>query len=358
MESYLSQRSQSTLVDGYLSSALLLPPCSVIQGGIGSGLLYLVYTNDLPDIIHSHITDYQQPEGYCQVDGTMVNFVDDSTVYFSHRQPEVVSQTLSNHYDKIEKYMNANKLVVNSDKTHLLVMAGRGAAASRRLEVEVSAGPDQIRQSVSEKLLGGTFQNSARWNNMISNGKSSIVSQLSRRLNGLKKLKQADFKSKLQVATGIIQSKIQYLLPLFGGAPEYLLNALQVQQLKAARFVCGCKSYYWSTKKLLNTCGWLSVKQQEFYSTTLLVHKIATTSLPHNIHSDMFQPYNVNTRAASQGQIRYGVQYRGENVMTRGSFKYRAQQYYSTIPRDMKIQSLGIFKSRLKKYANQKIPVR
>ena len=83
----------------------------------------------------------------------MVNFVDDSTVFFSHSQPELVSQTLSNHYAKIENYMNANKLVVNSDKTHLLVMAGRGAAASRRMEVEVSAGPDQIKQSVSEKLL-------------------------------------------------------------------------------------------------------------------------------------------------------------------------------------------------------------
>ena len=141
---------------------------------------------------------------------------------------------------------------------------------------------------------------------MISNGKGSIVGQLSGRLNGLKKLKQADFKSKLQVATGIIQSKIQYLLPLFGGAPEYLINAMQVQQLKAARFVCGYRSYYWSTKKLLNTCGWLSVKQQEFYSTTLMVHKIATTRLPHNIHSDMFQPFNVNTRAASQGQFVMG----------------------------------------------------
>ena len=54
LESYLSQRSQSTLMDGYLSAALPLPPCSVIQGGIGSGLLYLVYTNDLPDVIHSH----------------------------------------------------------------------------------------------------------------------------------------------------------------------------------------------------------------------------------------------------------------------------------------------------------------
>ena len=120
------------------------------------------------------------------------------------------SQKLSRHYDNIEKYMNANKLVINSDKTHLLVMAGRGAIAARRMEVQVSAGPDQIKQSTSEKLLGGVVHNSGRWNEMISGGKNSIVNQLTGRLNGIRKLKQADFKSKLAVATGIIQSKIQY----------------------------------------------------------------------------------------------------------------------------------------------------
>ena len=52
-------------------------------------------------------------------------------------------------------------------------------------------------------------------------------------------LKSADFKSKLSITTALIQSKIQYLLPLYGGAPDYLMNAVQVQQLKAARFVCG-----------------------------------------------------------------------------------------------------------------------
>jgi hypothetical protein len=358
LESYLSQRSQSTLVDGYLSAALPLPPCSVIQGGIGSGLLYLVYTNDLPDVIHSHITDYQQPEVNCQEDGSMVNFVDDGTVYFSSKQPDIVSQKLSNHYEKIESYMNSNKLVINSEKTHLLVMVGRGAIAARRVEVHVLAGQDQIEQSVSEKLLGGIIHNSGRWNDMIRHGKSSIVSQLSGRLSGLKKLKNADFKSKLAVATGIIQSKIQYLLPLYGGAPKYLLEAVQVQQLKAARFVCGYGSYYWSTTKLLKTCGWLSVKQQEFYSTTLLAHKIATTQLPRNLHAAIFQPYVVNTRAAAQGQIRYGANFRGENKMTRASFKYRAQQYYSTLPRHIKSQSLGTFKVKLKKYASQHIPVR
>ena len=66
MESYLSGRTQSTLVDGHLSSALPLPPCSVIQGGIGSGLLYLVYTNDLPDVTHDHEVDYNEAKAHCK----------------------------------------------------------------------------------------------------------------------------------------------------------------------------------------------------------------------------------------------------------------------------------------------------
>ena len=285
LESYLKNRSQSTLVDGYLSASIPLPPCSVIQGGIGSGLLYLVYTNNLPDTIHSHKVEFENPVVHCKEDGEMVNFVDDGTVYYADKNPEVVSQKLSDHYSVIEEYMNANKLVINSDKTHLIVIAGRGSRAARRMEVQVAAGTDIIKQTESEKLLGGVIHNSGRWNEMVKNGKSSILSQLSSRLNGMKKLTQADFKTKLAVATGIIQSKIQYLLPMYGGAPDYLLNSIQVQQLKAARFMCGYKSYYWSTQKLLNTCGWLSVKQQEFYSTCLLAHKISTTSLPRNLHA-------------------------------------------------------------------------
>ena len=278
MESYLTGRSQSTLVDGHLSSQLTLPPCSVIQGGIGSGLLYLVYTNDLPDMIHSHPVNYHEPVVHCDEDGSMVNFVDDGTLYVADKSPEVISQKLSNHYARIEEYMHANKLVINSDKSHLIVMAGRGQIAARRMDVQVLADSDIVEQSESEKLLGGVIHNSGRWNEMIRNNKMSITSQLAGRLNALKKLKNADFKSKLSITTAIIQSKIQYLLPLYGGAPDYLMKSIQVQQLKAARFVCGYQSYFWSTQRLLDKCGWLSVKQQEVYATTLLAHKIVTSS--------------------------------------------------------------------------------
>lgn len=215
-----------------------------------------------------------------------------------------------------------------------------------------------IDQSESEKLLGGIIHQSGRWNEMVKNSKSSIICQLAGRLNGLKKLEQADFKSKLTVATAVIQSKIQYLLPLYGGAPDYLIKSIQVQQLKAARFVCGYSSFYWSTEKLLRACGWLSVRQQEFDSTTLLAHKIVTTSLPHNLWSDIVQPHQVNTRAAQQGQIRFGNHFRGESELTRNSFKYRAQRYYAKLDVSIRRQPLQTFKIKLKQFTKRNIPVR
>ena len=188
---------------------------------------------------------------------------------------------------------------------------------------------------------------------MIRNSKMSVVSQLTGRLNAIKKLKNADFKSKLSITTALIQSKIQYLLPLYGGAPDYLINAIQVQQLKAARFVCGYQSYFWLTKQLLQNCGWLSVKQP---SGSLLAHKIVSSSLPRNICADMVVPHGRNTRAAAQGVIQYGENYQGFSELTRSSFKYRAQKYYSQIPKVMKNKSLQAFKSSLKNQQQKKSP--
>ena len=100
------------------------------------------------------------------------------------------------------------------------------------------------------------------------------------------------------------------------------------------------------------------MRQQEFYSTTLLAHKIVSTSLPHSLWTDMVQPHTVRTRAATQGQISYGTNYRGESEMTRSSFKYRAQRYYSRIPIQIKTLPLSTFKIKLKQFSFRNIPVR
>ena len=63
------------------------------------------------------------------------------------------------------------------------------------------------------------------------------------------------------VANGAVMSKLVYLITLWGGAQKYLLKGLQLQQLTAARTVCGFFSKWWSKKKLLDRVGWLSVRQ-------------------------------------------------------------------------------------------------
>ena len=81
--------------------------------------------SDLPDVIHNHPVRYKPPTGHCHEDGDSVQFVDNGTVIYSHRNPAFISQVLTNHYSTISNYMAANKFAINPDKIHLLVMTPR-----------------------------------------------------------------------------------------------------------------------------------------------------------------------------------------------------------------------------------------
>ena len=80
-------------------------------------------------------------------------YVDDSTYSHGETDPTILSLKLTEQYDKISNYMAANKLVINGDKTHLVVM-GTKKTAARRQEVSVQADGHIIQPSRTEKLLG------------------------------------------------------------------------------------------------------------------------------------------------------------------------------------------------------------
>ena len=121
MKSYLSNRTQVVMVDGCLSPPLSVP-CGVPQGSILGPLLYILFTNDIPDLVHDHHVSFKSPTPHCADCGSTVCYVDDSTFSLVETDPAVLSQKLTQQYDKISTYMAANKLVINGDKTHLVVM--------------------------------------------------------------------------------------------------------------------------------------------------------------------------------------------------------------------------------------------
>ena len=142
------------------------------------------------------------------------------------------------------------------------------------------------------------------------------------------------------------------------GAPEYLVNALQVQQLNAARTVCGYHSYYWSTSKLLDTCGWLSVKQQMVASTVTMAHNIIKTGVPRNIYATLSMDYPYPTRQAAQGNIRSIDTSENNNSMSEKTFKYQARKYYNQIPVEIRQLPKQRFKKQLRKWVKENISLR
>ena len=321
LSSYISGRSQCTIVDGCTSAQLKLPAYSVPQGSVGAPLLFLMANTDLPDTIHSHPVDYKLPSGHCEEDGDSIHFVDDGTVSFSHKDPAVIKQVLSSHFTTISEYMASNKLVINPDKTHLLVMAPRRLAA-RREEITLQAGEYTITPTESHQLLGIGIHQSMAWNHHIRDAQGSVLNQLITRVNGLKKLSsKAEFKTKLMIANGTVMSKLLYGMAMWGNCQGYLRKALQVQQLKAARAVCGYHSYYWSTSKLLSRCGWLSVHQLYWQEVYTLTYKILKSTKPVNIHRRMVANHRHGTRAAA------GVSRGLGNHTVSSSFNYSATKY-------------------------------
>ena len=228
----------------------------------------------------------------------------------------------------------------------------------QRNQVTIQAGPYTILPTVSEKLLGGNLHQSLKWNDHIRDNKSSIMNQLTSRINGLKKIsRSSSFKTRLMVANGVVMSKVVYLMPVWGGAQQYLLNGLQVQQLTAARTVCGFLSKWWSKKKLLDRLGWLSIRQLIYYNTVLQAHKTTTSGKPSPLSKSISTQHPYDTRNATFGQIRFGETFRGDSSLYIASFKYRAVHWFNAVPISVRTGTLETVKKKLKKWVWNNVPI-
>ena len=113
----------------------------VPQGSVLGGLLYVLLVGDLPQVVHENHeeNEYNQDcesryNKSCQECGGLTAFVDDSTYSVASIDPEILSDKLSNQYRKLADYMGDSGLVINDDKTHLVVMGTRKNREARNVK--------------------------------------------------------------------------------------------------------------------------------------------------------------------------------------------------------------------------------
>ena len=112
MKSYMSGRSQSVIWNDSTSSPLNLTH-GVPQGSILGPLLFLIMVAAQPDYVTQGITG--------KVKAHMMCYADDSTLYASSKCIDSLVLELERMCDRMLAYCKEVGLVINSDKTQMLV---------------------------------------------------------------------------------------------------------------------------------------------------------------------------------------------------------------------------------------------
>ena len=164
-----SHQTKSVIIEDTLSR-LLKVNHGVPQGSILGPLLYTLFTNELPEIIHddplnlaAQEEDVEQAWPAYKVgdeeDGAICCYADDTTLSISDQDPITLSAKLTAKYYIISQFMLNNRLKLNDSKTHLLVMSN----CQTRAQVSIKTQTRVISPSPCEKLLGCWMSKNMSW---------------------------------------------------------------------------------------------------------------------------------------------------------------------------------------------------
>ena len=189
----------------------------------------------------------------------------------------------------------------------------------------------------------------------------SLLKSLTKRAGAMKKISRAaSFKTRKMIANGIFMSKLIYLMPVWMGCEDYLVNALQVCVNKVARFVTRL-DIFTPTSVLMQQCGWLPVRQLMAYHSLTLLHKTMKNQAPlylfKKVTSDLTQ-YNTRQAAeyqaalASAGVMEQAGVEKCELEISSKSWCWTSVMWYNRLPPKLRAEGkLRKFKTGLKAWA-------
>ena len=149
-----------------------------------------------------------------------------------------------------------------------------------------------------------------------------------------------------RLAEGLFLSVLTYCLPVYGGCDTGELNALQIMQNSAARYVTQAGKMT-SRLELFRQVGWLSVRQLVIYHSALCTFRIRQSQEPEYLGALMKRDNRTNKIIIPNTNL----------TLAKRSFCFRGAEDWNRLPGD--IRSCGKmkqFKIKLRKWIIQNVP--
>ena len=162
-DSYLTDRRLFVEINGR-RSPMKITNIGLPQGAVQSPWMFSLYINDM----HRASDKFK-----------FIHFADDTTIYMTDRNLQRLTETACEELSKIDEWLKANRLSLNVDKTHYMMMTHKTYDPDpTTLNIKIR---DQLINHVTTtKFLGVTIVNKLNYN--------SHITSLSKRLSKINPL--------------------------------------------------------------------------------------------------------------------------------------------------------------------------
>lgn len=263
IKDFLNNRKQQVYINN-TNSKIKNIKCGVPQGSKLAALFYIIFINDIFET---------------RFHGNIQLYADDIAITYSCNSVDILKTKMQDDIFKLKTYLDKNKLIINVKKTNYIIYRARDT-----VNFTLFYDNQLINKTNVVKYLGLIINEKLNWNNHLE----SISNQITPFIGAIKRIAYrlpVNLLKNLYFA--FIQSKLSYMIPIWGTCPKYKLNKLKTLQNKAIKIVLK-KPRLTPTTELYNDM-FTPISNILFYNQCLYIYQTKNEMMRSNIE------YRTNT---------------------------------------------------------------